>query len=226
MNAKDILSLFDRWITRGGAVAGIAAAVVLMTSEFNKPSPPDLSAIFLLSHNDSINIARPLSERPEQLQFPLGLEVHNHGGQAAHDVQLTFLSDNLMELDIQGMLSEKFVVRDDEGFKTLHKVSLGDLNPGESKIIDDNLWCNPYAAKMLPATTGNDEKKTILAAPIIKDVILSPSHLEVRLSSKNASMRTQHLYVAFETEASFNSKQAPFLHYENGMLSYREHNSQ
>lgn len=218
---KAFFSTAEKTFLRVGAVLAVVSTILLLRSEFFRPSPPDLKSVFLLSRTDELNYAQQLSEPDQQFSedFPIGLIISNAGGTVAKDVILYLFPEHTMEMKIMGIPSEIRNVVADDGFRQLHRLTLGDINPGENIPFDENIWCRVFNLNRLKVQAVHKDKTK-------KDVPISRLHitydLEARLSAENAPLKTIHLYLTTGIEDQFLPKGVPYYTYTNGKISYHK----
>ena len=75
--------------------------------------------------------------------FPLGIVVYNDGETVAQEVVLSIIAgqERWVLLKFNGLQVETVNVLKENGFEPLHKIKLGNINPGERVFLDENIFC-------------------------------------------------------------------------------------
>ena len=214
-------SKVEKTFLRIGAVLAVLSTIFLLRSEFFKPSAPDLNTTFLLSQSDEINYAQQLSEPDQKFSegFPVGFIVRNVGETVAKNVILTLCLEHTIEMQIKGIPSEVRNVVAEDGFRQLHRINLGNINPGESLPLDENIWCRVFNMNRVKVQALHKDNTK-------KDVPISSLHitydLEIRVSAENVPLKTEHLYLTTGIEDQFKTKSVPYYTYYDGMITYHK----
>lgn len=114
------------------------------------------------------------------------------------------------------MKTETAHVPTEGGFRLLHTISLGNINPGQELYLE-NLWCQVWNLNKLTviATTKSGEEKKVPQ----KSYRITQS-MTVRLSAENAKMERKELSITTGNEEMFKENGMPYFTYSKGAMRF------
>ena len=215
---KQFLLVSEQVFIRVGAVLGVIATILLLRAEIAKPGPPRLNAEFLLSSSDALNYAQEMLPPEEKYTggFPLGITIRNTGSTSAKNVVVTLLPGRELQFKFGDLLVESSNIATSDGFKPIHRVRLGDINPGDKVFLYETIWCRAINISRMTvqsiAKSGTERKLELAELRIIFD-------LEVRLSAENVGSETRHLYLTTGIEEQFKNNNKTYYTFRDGKIT-------
>lgn len=172
----------------------------------------------LLSRSDELNYAQEvLSDEKEYTGgFPLGITIKNTGGIAAKNVVVTLLPDKELQFKFSDLLVETSNIATSDGFKPIHRIQVGDLNPGDRVFLDEAIWCRAFNISRMTVQaitqSGKERELPLAELRMIFD-------LEVRLSAENVGSEARHLYLTTGIEDQFIKNKKTYYTYRDGKIT-------
>jgi hypothetical protein len=137
--------------------------------------------------------------------------LHNKGGTVAKNVVLSLLPESTAAFKFKDLQVDTRNITREDGFIPIHRIRLGNINPGEKVFLDQNIWCQVFNMNRVRVNayykSGEEKEMPLDSFRITYD-------FEVKVSSENAEAKTKYLYLTTGLEGQFKNKDKPYYTYQ------------